>query len=53
MKGSFRFILGFFMVLVSFSMIESMIPLMFMGGFTTLLIGLGLMLIGTKDLEDA
>ena len=53
MKGSFRFILGFFMVLVSFNMIDSSIALSFMGGLLILILGLGLMYTGKKDLKDA
>ena len=52
MKGSFRFILGFFMILASFTFINSMAVVTFMFGFLMLILGIGLMYVGTKDLKN-
>lgn len=52
MKGSFRFILGFFMILASFTLINSTAGLTFMSGLLVLIVGVGFMYVGTKDLAN-
>lgn len=53
MKGSLKFILGFFMMFISVTMIESNVGLIFVSGIAMATIGLGLMCIGTKELNNA